>query len=94
MRNKVSPLERGKRAPSYARDQRIVDTNNQGESFTFPADADDFDDAACEAAFEGLPNIDDVACSRGLVGGFGGASFDIRELNQPQQVEQGSLVRV
>lgn len=72
--------------------KRIANMNNQGESFEFPANADDFDDAACEAAFEGLNNLDDVSCSRGSVDAFGGATFDIGEHNRPHQAQQGNYL--
>lgn len=71
---------------SYARDSRIVNIMiNQGERFAFPANAADFDSADCEAAFEGLDNLDDVTCSRGSVDAFGGATFDIGELHSTTQ---------
>lgn len=70
------------RKPIYTHDQRILNTNNQGESFEFPANAADFGDADCEAAFEGLGNLEDVTCSRGSVDAFGGATYDIGEYNK------------
>ncbi|CAN0037197.1 unnamed protein product [Ectocarpus sp. 12 AP-2014] len=52
----------------------------QGESFAFPANTTQFDSTDCEAAFEGLGNLEDVTCSRGDVDADGGTTFDIAEL--------------
>lgn len=51
----------------------------QGERFAFPANATQFDSADCEAAFEGLDNLEDVTCSRGDVDEEGGATFEVGE---------------
>lgn len=58
---------------------KISQRDMQGESFAFPANATQFDSTDCEAAFEGLGNLEDVTCSRGDVDAEGGATFDIGE---------------
>lgn len=49
----------------------------KGESFPFPANATKFNSSECEAALEGLDNLEDVICSRETLAATGGATFHI-----------------
>jgi EGF-like domain len=50
-----------------------------GQSFTFPANARKWTSAQCKAAFETLPNIGNVSCSRSTkFNVYNGGSYDIQ----------------
>lgn len=51
----------------------------QGESFSWPANATQFDSIECELAFERLDNVEDAACSRSNVDAQGGATYHVGE---------------
>jgi hypothetical protein len=62
-----------------------------GESFYFSAAYASFDSAACETAFESLPNIGDVICSRSAINARGGATYTIEFLSFPVMPHENNL---
>ncbi len=62
-----------------------------GESFSFPANANNWDDAACKASFESLPNIKTVKCTRGVIKARASATFTIQFRAFPIIPQENSL---
>ncbi|CAM9983672.1 unnamed protein product, partial [Choristocarpus tenellus] len=63
----------------------------KGEGFEFPANATSFSSTECETAFEGLSNIEDVACTRGSVDINGGATYTLELLSFPTYPHQNNI---
>ncbi|CAN0319929.1 unnamed protein product, partial [Scytosiphon promiscuus] len=62
-----------------------------GEGFAFPANATQFDSIDCEGALEGLGNLEDVTCTRGVVDAQGGATFEIELVAFPTFPHQNNV---
>ena len=62
-----------------------------GFSFEFDANATFFDETACEAAWESLDNVEQVACYRSDVNDAWGATYNIRFLAWPAIPMQNNI---
>ena len=62
-----------------------------GFSFEFNANATQFDEVACKAAWESLDNVEQVACLRGTLNEAGGSTYNIKFLAWPAVPMQNNV---